>query len=487
MNSKRNKKKHSPFSHAVIFNVIVGMLYLDFQFAFAQELGDKYLDPTPPTILIPEAPSFTLHDFEVDDFLQVPTARDTYRVTGKGLGVVVIDSGINTQHIMFAGRLIEGKNFSEDGGANDMRDTGRNRLGQIVPNGHGSNVAGIIAGAKLPSFENMPTGIAHDAKIIPLKVFPGGSFTKINESLQWVLDNRKRIQDDHGVLISVVNMSLGVPNLNRMNDSGLSSAEITQQKALIKELRQMNIAVVVSSGNSYASFTPNNQGMSVPAIFQETVSVAAIYDSNFPPNIPPLPRTYLDGGTVNQAVAGRLTVFSQRLGESTGATFRTDICAPGFFVTSAGPDDGIDATRSRTTQDGTSQAGPTIAGLILLGQQRWRDNMLASDSSLPADALPSVDTIEQSLRSGGVVFQDLEDSLAMTMDNVTGCGDTFVYANAIGFLKQIDNASPTLMQPSPMTLQALQAELVGKSPEEQKNILGDFRKGSGVFKQFNKK
>ena len=487
MSNRRNKEKHFPSNHAVIFNVIVALLYMDFQFAVAQELGDKYLDPTPPTILIPEAPSFTMQDFEVDDFLQVPTARDTYRVTGKGLGVVVIDSGINTQHIMFAGRLIEGKNFSEDGGANDMRDTGRNRLGQIVPNGHGSNVAGIIAGAKLPSFPNMPTGIAHDAKIIPLKVFPGGSFSKINESLQWVLDNRKRVQDDHGVLISVVNMSLGVPNLNLVDDSGSLSAEMTQQKALIKELREKNIAVVVSSGNSYASFTPNKQGMSVPAVFSETVSVAAIYDSNFPPNVLPLPRTYADGGTVKQAVAGRLTVFSQRLGESTGATRRTDICGPGFFVTSAGPDDGIDATRSRTTQDGTSQAGPTISGLILLGQQRWRENMLAADSSLPADVLPSVDIIENSLRDGGVVFQDLEDSLAVTMDNVTSCGDTFVYANAIGFLKQIDNASPSLIPTSPLTLQALQAELFGKSPEKQKDILGEFRKGSGVFKQFNKK
>ena len=75
----------------------------------------------------------------------------------------------------------------------------------------------------------------------------------------------------------------------------------------------------------------------------------------------------------------------------------------------------------------------------------------------------------------------------MTMDNVTSCGDTFVYANAIGFLKQIDNASPSLIPTSPLTLQALQAELFGKSPEKQKDILGEFRKGSGVFKQFNKK
>ena len=52
--------------------------------------------------------------------------RATFNVTGKGLCVVVIDSGININHISFAGRLIKGKNFSEDGGPDVMRDTGRN-------------------------------------------------------------------------------------------------------------------------------------------------------------------------------------------------------------------------------------------------------------------------------------------------------------------------------------------------------------------------
>lgn len=452
----------------------------------AQEFANKYVEPSPPTILIPEAPSFTTQDLQVDDFLQIPTARSSYQVSGKGLAVVVIDSGINTKHIMFADRLIAGANFSDDGDTNDMRDTGYNNAGQIVPNGHGSNVAGIIAAAKLP-FENTPQGIAHDAKIIPLKVFPGGSFSKINDSLKWVLENRDRIRTEQGVLISVVNMSLGVPGLNLRDDAGSLPSEITKQRDLIKELRQKGVAVVVSAGNDYAKFNPNVQGMSIPAIFQESVSVAAIYDSNFPPNVSPLPRTYQDGGTVKQSVAGRLTVFSQRLGSTSGNNFRTDICGPGFFVTSAGPDDGIDVTRSRTTQDGTSQAGPTISGLILLGQQLWRDRIQAFSTGISSDALPSVDLLEKCLRDGGTVFQDNEDSIAAAMDNVTSCGDSFVYANAVGFLKQIEIATPTSIPSSPISLQALQAELYGKSAEDQKKVLSEFRNRAGKFEQFNKR
>lgn len=478
----------------ILWTMVTALGVLICEQGFAQERAtkwpDKYQAPRAPTVLIPEAPTVSPADLEVDAFLQIPTARSAFNVTGRGLCVVVIDSGINTSHISFAGRLIPGKNFSEDGGATEMRDTERNEAGAIVPNGHGSNVAGIIAGNKVQVLESIPSGIAYDAKIVPLKVFPGGQFAKINEALQWVLDNRENILANHGALISVVNMSLGAEGVNVLYDTGLP-AVIAAQRDLIKQLRAKNIAVVVSSGNSYAAITPNQEGMSVPGIFKETISVAAVYDTNLPPNVPPLPRTYIDGGTVKQAVAGRLTVFSQRLGDSAGGVFRTDICGPGFFVTSAGPEVGDDPTRSRTTQDGTSQAAPTVSGMILLAQQRWRDRKLAvTPTTFDKHDLPTVDVIENALRDGGTVFQDAEDAVGIAMDNVTSSGDTFHRANALGLLNQIDlatsNASPTVVPTNSVTLRALQVELYGKSRNEQKQVLDDFHKGTGKFNVFKK-
>ena len=92
-----------------------------------------------------------------------------------------------------------GKNFSTEGMPDDTTDF----------DGHGSNVAGIIAAKQVAPIEGMPTGIAPEAKIIPLKVFPGGQFGKLNAALQFVLDGIDDYKTQFGVTISAVNMSLG--------------------------------------------------------------------------------------------------------------------------------------------------------------------------------------------------------------------------------------------------------------------------------------
>src|SRR5262245_15558848 len=135
---------------------------------------DAYKPPRTPKLLDPAAPSFAPLDVEVDAFVRIPQARATFNVTGKGLAVVVVDTGVNPQHISFQGQLLPGKNFSTQGGADDTTDF----------DGHGSNVAGIIAAKRVAPNEGMPTGIAPDAKIIPLKVFPGGQFEKLNAALK---------------------------------------------------------------------------------------------------------------------------------------------------------------------------------------------------------------------------------------------------------------------------------------------------------------
>jgi subtilisin family serine protease len=378
-------------------------------------------------------------------------------VDGAGLAVVVVDSGLNQHHISFQGKIIPGKNFSTAGGPDDTTDN----------DSHGSNVAGIIMGNELPPNSKMPTGVAPQAKVVPLKVFPGGQFSKINDALQWIKDNRDQIaKPPHNALISVVNLSLGTSeNLSSINEAGQGQAR-KRQWQLIRDLRNMNIVVTVSAGNDYFQFQ-SQQGMCFPAICPETTSVGALFDTDIPTGVEGLPFHFVSGAIVNSAHRGKCVAFSQRLSDAAGSTFRTDVFAPGFIMTSAGgiPPQGQDPSTSRSTQNGTSQAAPITAGLALLLQQHYR-NLTAEDAN-PA-RLPSVDLVEQCLREGGVAFTDDEDAVAQAMDNVTGCGAEFVRVDAVQALRFLSNH----LQQEPQTdLRALQVELMQAEPDEQGEVL----------------
>lgn len=410
--------------------------------------------PPPPTPVPVDAatPSFAPLDAETDAFVRIPQARVDFSVDGTGLAVVVVDTGINQHHVSFQGKLIPGKNFSTDGGSSDTTDK----------DNHGSNVAGIIAGKKLPPNLKMPAGVAPNAHIIPLKVFPGGQFAMINSALQWILDERNRIRNESGALISVVNLSLGTEeNLTSLNESTLSP-ELRQQCELIRKLRELGIVVTVSAGNDYFSFN-SHQGMGFPAICKETTSVGAVFDTDIASGQQGLPFHFQSGAIVNSAYAGRCVAFSQRLSESAGGPFRTDIFAPGFIVTSAGgvPSGGADASMTRSTQNGTSQAAPITAGLALLLQHHYR-NMTNGIPAMPE--LPSVDLVEESLRIGGANISDAEDAIAQSMDNVTSTGATFIRVDAVNALTHLTNKVQEEVQPS---LQSLQVEVLRSGLERQ--------------------
>ncbi len=73
---------------------------------------------------------------EVDEFVRASQARQLFQVSGQGLCAAVLDTGLNTAHVDFAGRIAAVRNFTpdNDGKADDVSDG----------NGHGTNVAGIV-------------------------------------------------------------------------------------------------------------------------------------------------------------------------------------------------------------------------------------------------------------------------------------------------------------------------------------------------------
>lgn len=305
---------------------------------------------------------------ETTRFIRAAEARSQFDVTGDGLAVAILDTGLRTTHIDFLDRVPVTKNFtSDDGGEVSIVTDG---------NGHGTNVAGIIAA------NGDHTGIAPKAAVIPLKVLNnngGGSFTSINEALQWVIDNHTK----YG--ITVVNMSIG-DSKNLESDDNLTTDEVRKR---ISILRGVNVPVVVAAGNDY--FRYKEQGMGFPAIARETVSVGAVYDAKLPSII-----EYINGAKAYKTEAGQITPFSQRLHSSKGKACATDVFAPGAPITSSGKD----TDNGESIQQGTSQAAPVIAGTVLLLQEFYLDR---------TKKLPTVDQIETWLKIGGVEIADRDE------------------------------------------------------------------------------
>lgn len=314
------------------------------------------------------APQLGLALAEVDRLIRANEARNVFGVDGSGLAAAVLDTGLNTGHVDFAGRVLAQANFTTDNGGDD--DDAAD--GQ----GHGTNVGGIIVA------NGDHRGVAPGAGIVPLKVLRNtgsGSFAAVADALQWVLDHR----EEHS--IAVVCMSLAAGD-NRGDDAGLGFDPVNNR---IKSLREQRVAVVVAAGNDY--FTHGSeQGMSYPAILRHAVSVGAVYDEFEGPF------RYGSGARAFSSGPDRITPFSQRLHESVSADCHTDVFAPGAPVTSTG----IDGPRGESVQQGTSQAAPVTAGVILLMQSLHR--------KLTGE-LMEVDTVVELLRRSAVAIHDGDD------------------------------------------------------------------------------
>lgn len=336
--------------------------------------------------------------------IHVPEARAAFLVSGAGLAAAILDTGLRATHVDFHGRVLAQHNWTPDnGGAVDNAADGQ---------GHGTNVAGIVGSREDPATPGAPngehTGVAPGAVIIPLKVLANngkGNFSWVESALTWVLQNRQQHQ------ISVVNMSLG-DGSNPTADDAFGNDKI---RSLVAQLRNERVAVVVAAGNDY--FKHKTQGMAYPAIFRETVSVGAVYDADIGS------MQYLSGATANSTAANRITPFSQRLHDSVANLTRTDIFAPGAAVTSSG----ISNDRGESVQQGTSQAAPMTAGVILLMQEYHLR---------VKHQLPTVDDIEKWLREGAVTTRDDCNNC----DNVPHTKLSFPRVDALGALNAVKKA-----------------------------------------------
>ena len=233
-------------------------------------------------------------------------------ISGVGRTVAVLDSGVDNDHPdLVEGLLAEhGKRFLSQGDdvSGDFDDD----------NGHGTHVSGILA-----SRGHVTTaGIAPGASIIPVKVLDNrnvGWFTDWAAGIEYAVSLH---QQDNGISIDVINMSLASHSLYTESCEDANEAIA----GAVAAARELGVLVLAASGNNGSL-----NSLALPSCMQNVVSVGSIHDTD----------------------PGGISAFTNR-------SPLLELLAPGETIISAGAGGGNE------TISGTSQAAPHIAGAICL-------------------------------------------------------------------------------------------------------------------------
>ena len=267
-------------------------------------------------------------------------AKNTTALTGAGIGVALIDSGVApVPGVSQAGKVVNGPDLSFE-----SQTPG---LAQIDTYGHGTHMAGIIAGSDpAAGFE----GVAPGAHLISLKVAAADGASDVSQviaAIDWVVGHR----NDPGLNIRVLNLSFGTDSVQ--------SAALDPLSYAVEAAWNKGIVVVVSVGNEGAAAA----NVTMPAANPYVIAVGAADPNGTDARTDDKVATFSSRGSAARhadlLAAGR-SLLSLRV--------------PGSYIDTAYPAARVaDATGQQRLfrGSGTSQAAAVVSGSVaLLLQQR---------------------------------------------------------------------------------------------------------------------
>ncbi|MBI4149167.1 S8 family serine peptidase, partial [Candidatus Woesearchaeota archaeon] len=251
-------------------------------------------------------------------------------LTGKGVTIAVIDTGVDYTHPDLGGcfgescKVIGGYDFVNND--NDPMDD----------HGHGTHVAAIAAG------NGVLKGVAPDARIVAYKVLNSlgsGSYDDVIKGVERAIDQNS--DGDFSDHVDIISMSLGGPG---DPDDPLSQA--------VDNVVNNGVVAVIAAGNS----GPGKQTIGSPGTARKAITVGAI-DKR-----------------------GNIAIFSSRgpviwndENEDKKAIMKPDVVAPGVNICAAEYDSAWGDRKclddKHVSISGTSMATPHVAGAVALIKQ----------------------------------------------------------------------------------------------------------------------
>lgn len=308
--------------------------------------GLKALEASDKVVSIQLDLPIQAHDSASLNGLQANLVHSAYGVTGQGVTVAVLDTGIDLDNPDFTGRIIAQHCFTDGDCQNNAGgDTSSDESAYADDlNGHGTNVAGIIASNGLTYAETK--GFAPAARLVAVRVL---DYSGIGWTSDWLAGLEWIYANIGSVPVKVINMSLGTYTLYGNNCDG----NFNSIASIINSLRSKGVAIFASTGNQ-----GNSTALSAPACLSNVVGVGATYDGNI--GRQPYINTYYDiyGGSWPSCYDGSTSLNTITCFTNSNAMM--DIVAPGALITSSKLGGGT------VTYCGTSQASPTAAGVAAL-------------------------------------------------------------------------------------------------------------------------
>lgn len=289
-------------------------------------------------------------DDATNEAVGVPVAWDS-GLTGEGQKIAVIDTGIDSTHPDFEGRIAETKSCVPDAGPED-------------DHGHGTHVASTALGSGAAS-DGQYAGVAPDARLVVAKALAGnggGLESWIIECMAWAAQHA-----------DVVNMSLGGLPTDGTDPMSLALDEISDATGAL---------FVVAAGNwgdqeVYFGRT-NHETPSTPSTADRALSVGNVMIDSRPFQLDP----------------------SSSIGPRRGDhAFKPELTAPGHQVIGAYAAQNYISTPlpgnpGYTALTGTSMATPHVAGaaaLLLQQHPEWTAAQL--EDALVSTTQPNADPV----------------------------------------------------------------------------------------------
>jgi len=228
----------------------------------------------------------------------------------QGIEVAVLDTGIDEDNTYLTGKIIDARDFTNDGTPDDL-------------NGHGTFVAGIIA-----STHSTYRGIAYGANLINAKclnVSGIGQEDWVEKAIEWAITGATDTAE-------IINTSFGAPD----TPDGQSSLT----KYIDSMIDLYDVAWATAAGNQ----DPNTGSLqlNIPGDSFNAITVGAIYDKD----------------TVSRS-DDEWAYFSC-IGPTTDGRIKPDVAAPGHYIWSTVPGNNF------KQESGTSFSTPMVAGALAL-------------------------------------------------------------------------------------------------------------------------